>query len=106
MGIDEPIRITVPRGRYDDLEAVLDLPDDIEAPIAVGDSLGVLRVALDDEILAERSLLAQTAVEEAGFFSRRGDDLARFFGGLFGDSGDVDETAEHSAPDADAVPDS
>ena len=40
MGIDEPIRLTVPRGRYDDLSAVLDIPDDIEAPIGVGDSLG------------------------------------------------------------------
>ena len=89
VGIDEPIRLTVPRGRYDDLSAVLDLPDDIEAPIDVGDSLGVVRVTLDDEILAERSLLAQTAVAEAGFFARRGDDLERFFGGLFGDSDDA-----------------
>ncbi|MCY3838011.1 MAG: D-alanyl-D-alanine carboxypeptidase [Gammaproteobacteria bacterium] len=92
VGIDETIRITVPRGRYDDLNAVLDIPDDIEAPIAAGDSLGVVRVTLDDEILAERSLLAQTAVAEVGFFSRRGDDLERFFGGLFGDSDDADES--------------
>ena len=112
VGIDERVHITVPRGRYDDLNAVLDIPDDIEAPIAVGDSLGVLRVTLDDEILAERNLLAQTAVAEAGFFSRRGDDLERLFGGLFGDSGDPDElgesteAAEHNAPDSDAPPDS
>ena len=96
VGIEEPIRLTVPRGRYDDLSAVLDIPDDIEAPIAVGDSLGVVRVTLDDDILAERSLLAQTAVAEAGFFARRGDDLARFFGGLFGDSDD----AKTPVPDA------
>ena len=107
VGIDEPIRLTVPRGRYDDLSAVLDIPDDIEAPIAVGDSLGVVRVTLDDEILAERSLLAQTAVAEAGFFSRRGDDLDRFIGGLFGDSDDADEQAEstgsteHNATESD-----
>ena len=111
VGIDEPIRLTVPRGRYDDLSAVLDIPDDVEAPIAVGDSLGVLRVTLDEEILAERSLLAQTAVAEAGFFSRRGDDLERFFGGLFGDSDDADdpasaEPAENEAKGSDALPDS
>ena len=109
VGIDEPIRMTVPRGRYDDLSAVLDIPDEIEAPIAAGDVLGVVRVTLDDEVLAERSLLAQTAVTEAGFFSRRGDDLSRFFGGLFGDSDDAAESAEstgNDATDSDAPPES
>lgn len=106
VGIDDPIRLTVPRGRYEDLSAVLDIPDDIEAPIAVGDVLGVVRVTLDDEILAERSLMAQTAVAEAGFFSRRGDDFARFFDGLFGDSDDAAESGEDDATDSDAPPDS
>lgn len=106
VGIDDPIRLTVPRGRYEDLRAVLDIPDDIEAPIAVGDVLGVVRVTLDDEILAERSLMAQTAVAEAGFFSRRGDDFARFFDGLFGDSDDAAESGEDDATDSDAPPDS
>ena len=106
VGIDDPIRLTVPRGRYEDLGAVLDIPDDIEAPVAVGDVLGVVRVTLDDEILAERSLMAQTAVAEAGFFSRRGDDFARFFDGLFGDSDDAAESSENDATDSDAPPDS
>ena len=99
-GIDEAIRITIPRGRYDDLSAVLDIPDDIEAPIAVGDTLGVVRVTLDDEILVERSLLAQAGVAEAGFFSRRGDDLERFVSGLFGDADDAtpDAPIETDAP--------
>ena len=92
LGIDESIRITVPRGRYDDLSAVVDLPDEIMAPIAAGDALGVVRVTLDDEILLEKELLAQSDVPEAGFFARRGDDLERFFSGLFGDS--PDESAE------------
>ena len=104
VGIDDPIRLTVPRGRYEDLSAVLDIPDDIEAPIAVGDVLGVVRVTLDDEILAERSLMAQTAVAEAGFFSRRGDDFARFFDGLFGDSDDAAESSENET-DSDAPTD-
>lgn len=106
VGIDDPIRLTVPRGRYEDLSAVLDIPDEIEAPIAVGDVLGVVRVTLDDEILAERSLIAQSAVAEAGFFSRRGDDFERFFGGLFGDSDDAAESGEDDATESDAPPDS
>lgn len=104
VGIDEPIRLTVPRGRYNDLSAVLDIPDDLEAPIALGDVLGVVRVTLDDEILAERSLTAQTAVAEAGFFSRRGDDFERFFDGLFGDSDDAAESTD-SETDSDGPTD-
>ena len=103
VGIDEPIRLTVPRGRYDDLSAVLDIPDEIEAPIAVGDSLGVVRVTLDDEILAERSLLAQAAVAEDGFFSRRADDFERFFGGLFGDSDDAKAPVSEAPIETDAA---
>ena len=99
VGIDGPIRITIPRGRYDDLNAVLDIPDDIEAPIGVGDSLGVVRVTLDDEIVAEQGLVAQSPVPEAGFFSRRGDDFERFMNGLFGDS-DTSDGTEATDPDA------
>ena len=98
VGIDGPIRITIPRGRYDDLNAVLDIPDEIEAPIGKGDSLGVVRVTLDDEVVAERGLVAQSSVPEAGFFSRRGDDFDRFLNGLFGDS-DTSDGTEATDPD-------
>lgn len=84
-GVEEPILITVPRGRYDDLHAVLDMSDEIEAPIAQGAPLGVVRVMLDDEVLAEEGLVALSDVAETGFFARRGDDIERFLGGLFGD---------------------
>ncbi|MDE0421923.1 MAG: D-alanyl-D-alanine carboxypeptidase [Gammaproteobacteria bacterium] len=90
VGIDKTLRITVPRGRYEDLNAVIDLPDEIMAPIAVGDRVGVVRVTLDDEILAERDLLARSEVVESGFFARRGDDIERFMSGLFGDSAEAD----------------
>ena len=88
VGIEEPVRMTVPRGRFADLVAVLDVPSEVEAPIAAGDVLGALRISLDDAVLLERPLQAQGEVPEAGFFARRGDDLERFFGGLFGDSSD------------------
>ncbi len=100
VGIEEPIRVALPRGRYDDLNAVLDLPDELMAPIALGDTLGVVRVTLDDEILAERILVAHSAVPEAGFFARRGDDFERMFSGLFGDSTD-DADAETSGETVD-----
>lgn len=79
MGVAESIEVTIPRGRYDDLEAKLDLPRAIEAPVEVGQELGELRVSLDDQLLVRTPLIAREAVAEAGFFSRLVEGIAIFF---------------------------
>ena len=73
LGVAEPVVVTVPRGRYEDLKASMDLPRQIVAPVAQGQQVGTLKVSLDGETLLERPLLAQQAVEEAGFFGRLND---------------------------------
>ena len=90
VGTAEALRLTMPRGRYDDLDAVLDLPQQLEAPIDAGAELGTLRIALDGEVLAEMPLVAFAAVAEAGALSRFADSIALFFRGLFGSSEDAD----------------
>ncbi len=79
LGVVDPVFVTIPRGRYDDLEATLDLPRAIEAPVAVGQELGQLRVTLDDALIVETPLVAREAVAEAGFFSRLVEGIALFF---------------------------
>ena len=79
MGVADAVRVTIPRGRYDDLEATLDLPRAIEAPIVAGQQLGELRVTLDDELVVMTPLIALEAVAEAGFFSRLVEGIALFF---------------------------
>ena len=79
LGVAESIEVTIPRGRYDDLEATLDLPRAIEAPVEVGQELGELRVSLDDRLLVRMPLIAREAVAEAGFFSRLVEGIAIFF---------------------------
>ena len=79
MGVPESVVVTIPRGRYDDLEATLDLPRAIEAPVTVGQELGELRVSLDDQLVVRAPLVAQEAVAEAGFFSRFFEGIAIFF---------------------------
>ena len=83
-GVSEPVRLTVPRGRYDELDAVLDLPGELEAPIAKGDAIGTVRVSLDGEVLLERPLLARADLPEAGFFAKLGDGVRLMFRHLFG----------------------
>lgn len=82
--VSEPVRVTVPRGHADKVEAVVDLPQDLEAPIAPGDVVGTLRVAMDGEVLLERTLLARTEVPEAGFFDKLWDGTKLTFKDLFG----------------------
>ena len=76
MGVLEAIYVTIPRGRYHDIEATLDIPEALEAPIAEGDVLGELRVSLDGEALATSPLIAREEVAELEFF-------ARFFEGIY-----------------------
>ena len=83
VGVADALTITLPRGRYADLEAVVDLPKVIEAPMERGAVIGTVRVTLDDEQLAEVPLVAQAAVPEANVFGRLGDAVYLFFRGLF-----------------------
>ena len=76
MGVPETIYVTIPRGRYDDIEASLDIPGVLEAPINEGDEVGELRVTLDGETLAASPLIAREAVTEL-------ESLARFFEGIY-----------------------
>ena len=90
--VAETVRITLPRGRYDDLDAVIDLPRQLEAPLAAGARIGAVRVSLDGDVLAETPLIASFAVAEAGFFARLGDSLYLLFRDLMGTS-DTEEEA-------------
>ena len=55
LGVMEDLYITVPRGTYDSLESVHNMPSIIEAPVATGQPLGEIRVSLNGEdILLEQ----------------------------------------------------
>jgi len=84
LGVDDDLFVTIPRGRYEALEARLEMDDTLTAPLEAGSALGRLVVSLDGENLAERSLVALGDVEESGFFGRTRDGLRLWLGGLFG----------------------
>lgn len=91
VGVAEALTITLPRGRYDDLEAALDLPRNLEAPIDTGTRVGTVRVTLDDEVLADVPLLAQRTVPESNLFARMGDSIYLFFRDLLGGEPEASE---------------
>ncbi|KIQ98342.1 D-alanyl-D-alanine carboxypeptidase family protein [Lysobacter sp. A03] len=70
LGVAEPLLVTVPRGRYEQLQPTMDVPATLVAPIEKGQAIGTVKVMLDGEVVAERPLVALQAVERAGFFKR------------------------------------
>ncbi len=90
VGIGSDLFVTIPRGRYDDLEARVDLPPTLEAPLEAGQSLGRLSVVLDGEVVIDHGLQALETVPEAGFFGRSWDSVTLWAGGLFGGDDDAE----------------
>lgn len=84
VGVADELFVTIPRGRYDALEARLEIDGTLTAPVDEGRALGRLMISLDGDTLATRELVALESVEEAGFFGRTSDGLRLWFGGLFG----------------------
>jgi len=81
VGLAEPVTVLVPRGRYEQLKAELELPKRLIAPLAKGEALGSLRISLDGEMLVERPLLALDEAPESGFFGRQWDGLRLWWEG-------------------------
>lgn len=79
IGLMEPLYLTIPRGRYDDLDASIELKNPLIAPIAAGSEQGQLRVRLDGTELKTLPLRALTAVPEAGLFGRLTDQFLMMF---------------------------
>ncbi len=70
LGVAEPMLVSVPRGRYNDLKPTMDVPKQLVAPIAAGQQIGTVKVSLDGKVVAQAPLVAVAAIEEAGFFKR------------------------------------
>lgn len=83
IGLEEDLYITIARGSDSSVRTTLDINQHLEAPVAVGDVLGSLRVTQGDELLVERDLVALAAIEEGSLFKRIWDRIILFFIGLF-----------------------
>ena len=85
LGLDEDLFVTIPRGRYDDLEAQVELEPQLTAPMDAGVVVGTISVKLGDELIASRELQTLSAVEEAGFFGSMWDSMKLWVDGMMED---------------------
>ena len=85
LGLEEPLFVTYPRGRFDDLDAQIEMQAELSAPLEAGVTVGKLTVQLDGELVESRDLVTLSAVQEAGFFGRSWDSLRLWVNGIFKD---------------------
>ena len=81
VGVAEDVLVTLPRGRYNDLKAAMEMPGRLIAPFQKGQKIGTVKVALDGKILVERPLVALDDEPEAGFWGRMSDGIMLWWKG-------------------------
>lgn len=81
VGVSQPLLVSTPRGKYEQLKATMDLPKSLEAPIAKGQRIGTVKVMFEGKLIAQAPLVAVEAVEEGGFFKRLWHDLLMWWQG-------------------------
>lgn len=73
LGADSDFYVTVPQGQYSNLKTITEFDGRITAPLKQGDTIGKIVVKLNDEVLAERPLIALQDVEKGGLWDRASD---------------------------------
>ena len=85
LGIKDELFVTIPRGRYEELDAQVEMRPELIAPLAEGEKVGQISIRLEDLEITSRGLVVLEAVPEDGFFGRTWDGMSMWIGGLFGD---------------------
>ena len=75
----ESLYVTLPLGRESAIQATLDAPDTLDAPLEAGAIVGNVKIMLGERILAESPVAVAEAVPEGGFFKRMIDFVLRLF---------------------------
>ncbi|MBT8126277.1 MAG: D-alanyl-D-alanine carboxypeptidase [Gammaproteobacteria bacterium] len=79
LGLLQDLYITIPRGSYNELEAVMDVDASIVAPLEKGSQHGAVRVNLADEEMLNAPLVALEPVAEGSIFQIAKDHILQLF---------------------------
>jgi D-alanyl-D-alanine carboxypeptidase (penicillin-binding protein 5/6) len=79
VGLARDLYVTIPRKRYEDLSAHMDLKATIHAPIAQGAALGMVHVKLGDDALTEKPVVALKEVPEGSIWRLLADKVLLLF---------------------------
>jgi D-alanyl-D-alanine carboxypeptidase (penicillin-binding protein 5/6) len=79
LGLTEDLYVTIPRGTFDDVESVLNMPAVLEAPVAHGQPLAELKVSLNGDSLVNEPLRALEENPSGSFWQRTRDGVKLWF---------------------------
>jgi len=79
LGVANDLYVTLPRGKFDDVESVMNLPSRILAPVEQGQQVAELRVTLDGSVLLNEPLRALAENPAGTFWQRTVDGITLFF---------------------------
>jgi len=79
LGINRDFYVTTQRGKFDQLNLVLDVTPNLTAPLAQDQAVGALRAKLGDKQENEAAVVALVAVPEGGFIRRMTDSVILMF---------------------------
>lgn len=79
LGVANDLYITIPRGSFDEVESVLNMPNILLAPVAIGQPLAELTVSLNGATLINEPLRALEENPEGSFWQRTMDSVELWF---------------------------
>ncbi len=79
MGVGKDIYITIPRGRYRELDISMEIDREISAPVTQGQQLGQVSITLDEELVLSENIVAMQSVDEGSLFVRAMDRIKLMF---------------------------
>ncbi len=79
LGLATDLHVTIPRGSYKQLDALMNVDANITAPLKKGSQLGEVRITLNDEELNSVPLVALQRVEKGNLFQITKDYILKLF---------------------------
>ena len=79
LGLPDDLYVTIPRGSFDDVESVLNMPAILLAPVAQGQPLAELQVSLNGDQLINMPLRALEDNPDGSFWQRTRDGVSLWF---------------------------
>jgi D-alanyl-D-alanine carboxypeptidase (penicillin-binding protein 5/6) len=79
LGVADDLYITIPRGSYDSLDSVKNVPAIIEAPLAKGQPVGDITIRLNDDIVVSEPLRALADNPAGTIWQRTVDTVSLWF---------------------------
>ncbi len=79
LGLNEDLVVTIPRGQYKKLDAVIDIDNGIEAPVEKGQQLGTVSIKLEGKEIISQPLIALQSINEGSLWQRGKDHVIQLF---------------------------